>query len=115
MDQVLVGLGDVDEDSGEKLDGVGQSVIVELVSGLGLVDEQPGVGVESQSGQVDGRAHEIAGELVQSLGVGGVNGRSIVNRETRVSPRMEEVDAVLRNQAPENFLRRCHWGRSPQQ
>jgi hypothetical protein len=39
MNQVLVGLGHVDEDSGDKLEGVGEGVIVELVSGLGLVDE----------------------------------------------------------------------------
>lgn len=49
MNQVLVGLGDVSESSGDKLEGVGQSVIVELVSVLGLVDEQSGVWVESQA------------------------------------------------------------------
>ena len=48
MDQVLVGLWDVDEDAGQKLERVGQGVIVELESRLGLVDEQAGVRVESQ-------------------------------------------------------------------
>jgi hypothetical protein len=84
MDQVLVGHGNrphsgcfegmrccgapskgippqnVDEDSGDKLEGVGEGVIDELVSGFRLVDEQAGAPVESQSREVDGRAHEIA-------------------------------------------------------
>ena len=49
-DHMLVGLGDVDEDSGEKLERVGQSVIVELVSWLGLIDEQSRARVESEPG-----------------------------------------------------------------
>jgi hypothetical protein len=49
MNQVLVGLGDMCEDSCQELERVGQSVIVELVSGLGLIDEQSGVAVEAQS------------------------------------------------------------------
>jgi hypothetical protein len=44
----------VGEDAGEKLEWVGQGVVVELVSGLGLVEEQSGVPVESESGKVDG-------------------------------------------------------------
>ena len=48
MNQVLVGLGDVDEDSSEKLKRVGQGVIGELVSWAGFVDEQSRVRVESQ-------------------------------------------------------------------
>ena len=60
MDQVLVGHGDVDEDSGDKLEGVGEGVIDELVSGFRLVDEQAGAPVESQPREIDGRAHEIA-------------------------------------------------------
>jgi hypothetical protein len=64
MNQMSVGLWDVGEDAGEKLEWVGQGVVVELVSGLGLVEEQSGVPVESQSGKVDGSAHEIAGELM---------------------------------------------------
>lgn len=38
----LFGLGDVCEHPGQKLERVGQGVVVELVSGLGLVDEQAG-------------------------------------------------------------------------
>ena len=44
-------------------------VVVELVSGLGLIEEQSGATVESESGEVDGSAHEIARQLVQALGV----------------------------------------------
>jgi len=35
MDEMLVGFGNVYEDSGQELEGVGQSVIVGLVFGLG--------------------------------------------------------------------------------
>jgi hypothetical protein len=98
MNQMFVGLGDVCEHPGQKLEWVGQNVIVELVSGLGLVDEQAGVPVEPQSRKVDGRAHEIAGELVQPFGVRGIDGSSIVDAEAGMSPRHEQVDAFLGNE-----------------
>lgn len=69
MDEMLVGFGNVYEDSGQELEGVGQSVIVGLVSGFGLVDEQSGVFVEAQSGKVDRSAHEVASQLMQTLSV----------------------------------------------
>jgi hypothetical protein len=39
MDQVLFGLGDVDEDAGEKLERVDEGLIVDLLSCLGLIEE----------------------------------------------------------------------------
>ena len=86
MNQVLVGLGDVCEDAGQKLERVGQRFVIELVSGLGLIDEQSGVWVESQPREVDRRPHEVAGELVQTLRVSGVDGGSIVDAKPGMSP-----------------------------
>ena len=44
MDEMLVGLGDVDEESCEELERIGQGV-VELGCGFRLVDEQVGAAV----------------------------------------------------------------------
>jgi hypothetical protein len=38
MDQVLVGLGDVDEDPGEKLERVDEGLVVDLLSCFGLIE-----------------------------------------------------------------------------
>lgn len=100
MDQVFVGLGDVDENACEKLEGVVQGVIVELVSWLGLVDEQARARVESQPGKVNRSPHEITRQLVQAFGVGGIDRGAVVDGEAGVSPRHEQVDAVLRDQPP---------------
>lgn len=78
-DEMFVGLGDVDEHPSEKFERVGQSLIVEFVSGLGLKDEQSGVAVEAQSREVDGRSHEVARQLVQPLGIIGIDRGSIVD------------------------------------
>jgi hypothetical protein len=52
MDEVLVGLGDVDEDTGEKLERVDEGLVVDLLSCLGLVEEELGVPVISKTGEV---------------------------------------------------------------
>jgi len=51
---MLVGLGNVDEYSGQELERVGELGEVNIVSGLGLVDDEPVAGMEAQPGQVDG-------------------------------------------------------------
>ena len=79
MDEVLVGFRDVDENSGQKLERVEQGIVVELVPGSGFVDEEPGTLIEAQPRQVDGCPHEITRELVESFGVGGIDGGVIVN------------------------------------
>ena len=66
---MLVGLGDMNEDSSQELEWVGHGVVIELMSSFGLKDEQPGAFVEAQSGKVDRRPHEVARQLVQALGV----------------------------------------------
>lgn len=98
MNQMLVGLWDVDEHAGEKLEGVGQGLIVELVPGFGLVEDELGIGMIAKPGEVEGRAHQIARELVEPFGIGGADRGAIVDGKTRVSPREEEVDALLGNE-----------------
>ena len=71
---------------------------MELVSGFGLVEEPPRVSLPPESGKVDRSAQEVAGQLVQPLGVGGVDGGSIVYAETGMPPREEQVDALLGNE-----------------
>ena len=43
MDPVLVGLRDVNEHAGQKLEGVDDTIVVEVMSGLGLVEDELGV------------------------------------------------------------------------
>jgi hypothetical protein len=50
--------------------------------------------VISEAGEVHRRPHQVAGELVKTLGVGGIDGGSVVNAEARVPPRQEKVDAL---------------------
>ena len=95
MDQVLVGLGDVDENAGQKLEGVDEGLVVDLLTGLGLVEQELGVPVIAKAGEVHRGPHEIAGELVESLGVAGIDGSSVVNAKTRIPPGQEKVDALL--------------------
>ena len=86
--EMVVWLWDMNEHSCEKLERVGEGR-VELesvsVSVFGLVEEKSGVSVESQSRKVDGSPHEIAGQLVQSLGVVGVDGGAIMDAKTEFS------------------------------
>jgi hypothetical protein len=93
-DEVFDGLGDVDEDAGQKLERVDEGLVVEVLSGLGLVEEELGFLVIAKAGDVDRGPHEIAGELVEPLGVAGIDGGSVVNAETRIPPEQEKVDAL---------------------
>ncbi len=81
MDEMLVGLRDVDEHASEELEWVDQGIVVEVVPGCGFIHEQAGGRVESQAEEVDGSAHEITRQLVETLGVGGINGGVIVDAE----------------------------------
>ena len=76
VNQVLVRLGDVDEDSSQELERVETCLLVDVVSGLGLVEDELGVRMVAKSGEVHGRAHQIAGKLVEPVGVGGVDSTS---------------------------------------
>ncbi len=69
----------------------GQScLLVDIVSGFGLVEDELGVRMVAKPREVHGRAHQVARELVEPLGIGGVDGGAIVDAE-----RKEEVDALL--------------------
>ena len=105
MDEVLVGLGNrphsgcfegmrccgaaskdcppqnVNEHTGEELERVEIGIIVDVVSGFGLVEDELGVRMVAKSGEVHGRAHQIAGKLVEPVGVGGIDGGAVVDGE----------------------------------
>jgi len=79
--EMLVGLGDVDEHAREELERLDQGIFVEVVPGSGFIHEQAGSLIESQSREVDGCSHEIAGELVHAFGVCGIDGGVVVDAE----------------------------------
>ena len=82
MDEMLSGLGDMDEQSSHELQGVEERLVIDLVAGFGLVEEKLGLWVKAKPGQVHRGTHEIAGEPVKPLGVVGIDGGVIVNAET---------------------------------
>ena len=62
MNQMLVGLWDVDEHPGEKLERplrVDRLAVVDIVAGFGLINEETRL---RMTGQVDWRAVQVAGE-----------------------------------------------------
>ncbi len=59
MNQMFVGLWDVDEHSGEKLERVDRLAVVDIVAGFGLINEETRL---RMTGQVDWRAVQVAGE-----------------------------------------------------
>jgi hypothetical protein len=98
-DEVPVGLGDVNEDAGQKLEGVDERiVVVDGLPALGLIEQKLGVRMIPETREVDRRPHEVAGELVEALGIAGIDGGAVMNSETRVSPGEKKVDAVLGNE-----------------
>ena len=62
MNQMLVGLWDVDEHSGEKLERVDRPAVIDIVAGFGLINEETRLRVITKSGEVDWRAVQVAGE-----------------------------------------------------
>jgi hypothetical protein len=51
--------------------------------------------VVAKAGEVHRRPHQVAGELVQTLGVLGIDRGSVVNAKARIPPGEEKVDALL--------------------
>ena len=78
MNQMLVGLWDVDEHSGEKLERVDRLAVVDIVACFGLINEETRLRMITKSGQVDWRAVQVASEAMESFGVAGID-NSIVN------------------------------------
>jgi hypothetical protein len=82
VDEVFIGFGDMDEHAGQKLEGVHEGLVIDWLSCLGLIEEELGVSVIAQAGEVHRGPHQIAGELVEPLRVGGIDGGSVVNGKT---------------------------------
>ena len=78
---MLVGLWDVDEHSGEKLERVDRLAVVDIVAGFGLINEEPRFGMITKSRQIHWRALQVASEAMESFGVAGVNRGVFVNGE----------------------------------
>ena len=95
MDEMLVGLRDVDKNSSQKLQGVETGFIVDLVTGFGLVEDEPGVLMIAKAGQVHRGAKQVAGEPVEPFGVVRIDGGVVVNAEAGIPPRQEQVDTLF--------------------
>ncbi len=84
----LVGFRNVDEGSGQKLERVEQLLVQNVMSGLGLINNEIGLWMKSKSGLVHGSPHEITRQLVHFLGVAGIDGGVVVNAKAKVIPTM---------------------------
>jgi hypothetical protein len=83
VDEVFLGLRDVDEDAGQELEGV---FVLDGLSAPGLIEQELRVRVIAKAGEVHRGPHQVASELMQALGVAGVDGGSAVNSKTGVPP-----------------------------
>ena len=66
---MLVGLGDVDEHAGEKLQRIDRLAVVDLLSGFWLINEEAGFGMKAKAGQVHGGSVQVASESMETFGV----------------------------------------------
>ncbi len=82
MNQMLVGLWDVDEHARDKLRWVDRLVVVDIVSGFGFMNEEPRFRMITKSGQVHWRAVQVASAAMEPFGVAGIDRGVIVNAET---------------------------------
>ena len=89
MNEMLVWLGDVDEHTGKKLQRVDGLVVVDLLSGFWLINEEAGFGMIAKAGQVHWRSVQVASESMEPFGVVGIDRRVIVNLKSRMSPRQK--------------------------
>ncbi len=88
MHEMLVGLGDVDEHAGEKLQRIDRLDVVDLLSGFGLINKEAGFRMITKSRQINWGALQVASESMEPFGVVGIDRRVIVNVETKVIPTM---------------------------
>ncbi len=82
MNEMLVGLWDVDEHPCEKLERVDRLAVVDIVSGFGLINEETRFRMITKPRQIHWRALQVASEAMESFGVAGINRGVIVNAET---------------------------------
>ena len=87
MNEMLVWLGDVDEHTGKKLQRVDGLVVVDLLSGFWLINEEAGFGMIAKAGQVHWRSVQVASESMEPFSVVGIDRGVIMNIETRMFPR----------------------------
>jgi hypothetical protein len=86
----------VNEDGGQKLEGVDERiVVVDGLPALGLIEQKLRVRMIPETREADRRPHEVARELVEAPGIAGIDGGAVMNSETRVSPGEKKVDADL--------------------
>jgi hypothetical protein len=108
---VFLGLGDVDEDAGQELEGV---VVLDGLTALGLIEQELRVRVIAKAGEVHRRPHPITGKFVEPLGVGGIDRSSVVNAKTRVPPRLVKValgsDELTVSKKSEDFVAEEEFG-----
>jgi len=88
MNQVLVGLGDVDEHTGEKFERVERLGVAGILSGFGLINKDARFGMIAKAGKVHRSTVQIASESVEPFGVVGIDRGVIVNAEAKVIPTM---------------------------
>jgi len=58
------------------------------------------LGMIAKAGQVHGCSMQVASESMEPFGVVGIDGCVIVNIETRMSPRKQQVDALFGDEVP---------------
>ena len=88
MNQMSLGLWNVDEHTRDKLKWVDRLAVVDIVSGFGLINKELRFRMITKSRQIHWRALQVASESMESFGVAGINRGVIVNAETKVIPTM---------------------------
>jgi hypothetical protein len=72
---------------GQQLQGVDEGVVLlDGLPALGLIEQELRVLMTAEAGEVHRGPHQVASELVEPLGVAGVDGGSVVNSKTGVAP-----------------------------
>jgi len=82
MNQMLLELWDMDEHLCDKIEWVDRLAVVDIVSGLGLINEDPRFRLITEPRQIHWRALQVASEAMEPFGVAGINRGVIVNAET---------------------------------
>ncbi len=84
QDGMLVGLGNVDEHSGEELKRVEELGF--SIFGFGLIENVVAFFVVMESLKGDGAADDIAREVFKGLSIGGIEVDIIIDAKARIAP-----------------------------
>ncbi len=82
MNQMFLGLWNVDEHAREKLKWVDRLAVVDIVAGFALINKEPRFRMITKSREIHWRALQVASEAMESFGVAAVNRGVIVNGES---------------------------------